>query len=272
MEQLQLEASPDPGELTLAEIRALLEGGAQVGESFLARLRADPRKTATRLAVEYERRERKRLREEERLKGLKVKERRLLEAGYALIAGVDEAGRGPLAGPVVAAAVILSPRSLIPGIDDSKKLTASRRKVLHRRIVRTAVAVGLGVVSPEEIDRMGIAVATRQSMLRAVEDLRVQPEYVLIDGLKLSELDLPATGVPQGDRRCYSIAAASIVAKVSRDRLLARLDNIYPQYGFEANKGYGTPEHLRAVEKHGYSPVHRNTFCFHDKDQLRLRM
>jgi ribonuclease HII len=178
-----------------------------------------------------------------------------------LIAGVDEAGRGPLAGPVVAAAVILDEMYPIAGLNDSKKLTALRRERLYDEIRAKALCCSVAQASVEEIDRLNILQATLLAMRRAVEGLRLKPAKVLVDGNRLPVLDMLAEAIVGGDALIPSISAASILAKVTRDRWCAELDQQYPQYGFAAHKGYGTPVHLAALRAHGACPEHRKTFA-----------
>ncbi len=177
-----------------------------------------------------------------------------------LIAGVDEAGRGPLAGPVVASAVILAPERLPVGIKDSKQLSPGRRDDLYRVIMREALAVGTGVVSAHAIDSMNILEATMLAMTEAVRSLAVQPDVVLIDGTRVPDIGIPAASVIGGDRKCVSIAAASIVAKVTRDAFMERMDSIYPRYRFRVHKGYGTREHIDALHLYGPTRLHRYSF------------
>jgi ribonuclease HII len=178
-----------------------------------------------------------------------------------LIAGVDEAGRGPLAGPVVAAAVILDEMRPIAGLNDSKKLTALRRERLYDEIRAKALCCSVAQASVEEIDRLNILQATLLAMRRAVNGLRLKPAKVLVDGNRLPVLDMLAEAIVGGDALVPSISAASILAKVTRDRWCAELDQQYPQYGFAAHKGYGTPVHLAALRAHGACPEHRKTFA-----------
>jgi ribonuclease HII len=180
--------------------------------------------------------------------------------GFSVIAGVDEAGRGPLAGPVVSAAVILPGAVDIPGINDSKKLTHRKRSILYKQIYDCAVAVGIGIVGPERIDRINILQASLLSMLMSVECLDPQPDFLLIDGLYKIQSPLPQYPIAKGDARSISIAAASIVAKVTRDRLMSTYDMIYPQYGFSKHKGYPTEVHKVAIKTFGCSPIHRKSF------------
>lgn len=193
-----------------------------------------------------------------------TEERLLWLQGMDLVAGVDEVGRGPLAGPVTAAAVILSPTSdfgWLRHVRDSKQLSPPKRQELATCIWRDALGVGVGFVSHTVIDRIGIAEATRQAMLRAVGELNRRPQYLLIDALSLHACSLPQKGIIGGDARCVSIAAASIVAKVARDRHMKHRDHRFSGYGFARNKGYGTREHLQALRELGPCEIHRRSFA-----------
>jgi len=192
-----------------------------------------------------------------------VEEERLITQGYRLIAGIDEVGRGPLAGPVVAAAVILPLEerpSWLSLVRDSKQLTPSQRESIFDRVLESGVAFGVGVVSQEVIDERGIAPATRLAMRYAIEQLSTRPDYLLIDYMRLPGIRIAQKGVVDGDSICVSIAAASIVAKVTRDHLMVELDSQFPGYGLAQHKGYGTPEHLEALQRLGPCPLHRKTF------------
>lgn len=181
-------------------------------------------------------------------------------SGFINVAGVDEVGRGPLAGPVMAAAVILPTGLLISGIDDSKKLSPQKREFLFDVITAKAIAIGIGVVEPDIIDRINILQATRLAMLYAVEQLTQQPDYLLIDGITLINTTIPQKTIKKGDSLSISIAAASIIAKVTRDRLMVKMDLLYPGYGFAGHKGYGSSLHMEAIRRLGPSPIHRLTF------------
>ena len=180
-----------------------------------------------------------------------------------LIAGVDEAGRGPLAGPVVAAAVILHPGAEILGINDSKKLSEKKRETLYPEILYKAMAVGIGIVSAARIDEINILQATYEAMRKAVEGLCFSPDLLLVDAVTIPGLAVKQVPIIKGDAKSLSIGAASIVAKVTRDRLMRELDAIYPQYGFEGHKGYGTAAHIAALKEFGPCPVHRRSFITH---------
>ncbi len=183
-----------------------------------------------------------------------------LAKGYSHIAGLDEAGRGPLAGPVVAAAVILPPGERYPGINDSKKLRPAAREREYDLIREKALAFAISEVSQEEIDTLNILVASRKAMERAVRGLALVPGFLLIDGIVPLETELPQKCIKKGDQRSQSVAAASILAKVTRDRLMEAYHQQYPQYNFQKNKGYGTREHLEALQAHGVCPIHRRSF------------
>jgi ribonuclease HII len=187
-------------------------------------------------------------------------EARAWRAGLLRVAGVDEAGRGPLAGPVVAAAVILPPARRVRGLADSKLLPPERREELFTAIQERALAVGVGIVDHETIDRINILEATRRAMLEAVAGLTVSPELVITDFVHLASLTCPQRNLVDGDARCASVAAASIVAKVTRDRLMQGFDTQFPEYGFAQHKGYATPEHLAALDRHGPCALHRRSF------------
>jgi ribonuclease HII len=180
--------------------------------------------------------------------------------GFGVIAGLDEAGRGPLAGPVVAAAVVLPPSRSMKGVADSKTLTAERRERAFLRIQKKALGIGIGIVEAEEIDRLNILRASLKAMELALQGLSIAPDLLLIDGLHTLNLPLKQQAIPKGDGRCLSIAAASIVAKVTRDRLMVDYHARYPQYNFARHKGYGTREHLQAIREHGCCPLHRQSF------------
>ena len=187
-------------------------------------------------------------------------ENKAFQKGFSRIAGIDEAGRGPLAGPVVSAAVIIPISLQIPGISDSKKLTPKKRNYLYEKIYDLAVSVGIGIVDPLEIDRINILQAALLSMAMAVENLAPQPDFLLIDGIFLISSALPQEAIPKGDALSASIAAASIVAKVTRDRLMERYHQDYPQFGFSKHKGYPTKAHKEAIRKFGCCLIHRRSF------------
>lgn len=184
----------------------------------------------------------------------------LRSRGFARIAGVDEAGRGPIAGPVVAAAVILAPDTDLSGIDDSKKLSATAREAAYARIVADAMAWAVGIAEPDEIDRINILRATHEAMRRAVDALAPAADAVIVDGLAVPRLHPVCANLVKGDALCTAIGAASIVAKVTRDRLMVAYDSEWPGYGFAGHKGYPAPSHLAALARLGPCPIHRRTF------------
>lgn len=181
-------------------------------------------------------------------------------SGFVHVAGIDEAGRGPLAGPVMAAAVILPTGLTINGVDDSKKLTPNKRDKLFDIIMLKALAIGVGIVTPADIDKINILQATRRAMSVAVQQLSPQPDYLLIDGISTIDSTIPQKTIKKGDSLSLSIAAASIIAKVTRDRYMIEMDSKHPGYGFAGHKGYGSAAHMDAIRRLGPSPIHRMTF------------
>ncbi|MBD3279034.1 MAG: ribonuclease HII [Candidatus Aegiribacteria sp.] len=199
----------------------------------------------------------------------------LFDEGYrsrhSVIAGIDEAGRGPLAGPLVAAAVVFPPGSDIKGVDDSKKLSSAKREELYGRIAETSDSFSTGVVQPKEIDRLGMSLSVKLAFDRAADDLGLQVDLFLVDGLPVRNLEFKAEFIVKGDSKSLSIAAASIIAKVSRDRMMQKAHKLYPEYGFDSNKGYGTRRHLEAIRRSGPCPIHRMSFSpMSRRNQLRL--
>lgn len=188
-------------------------------------------------------------------------EEELYDEQIELVCGVDEVGRGPLAGPVVVAACIMPPLLRIKGINDSKKLTEKKREELYKIIVKEAIAYNVVFVSEKEVDELNIYQATKKGMLEAINGLKVKPEHVLIDAMPLAELELPHTSIIHGDALSASIAAASILAKVTRDHFMEKMDVKYPNYGFKRHKGYCTKAHIEALEKYGPCAIHRKTFA-----------
>lgn len=197
----------------------------------------------------------------ERLNNMLVFENEAYEKGYKYVCGVDEAGRGPLCGPVVAAAVILPKDAHIEGVNDSKKLSEKKREKLFDDIMENAIAVGVGISDIEVIEDINILGATKEAMKEAISNLNINPDYVLIDGNQDITIDIDRQTVVSGDARSESIAAASIIAKVTRDRMLKTYDEMYPEYGFAKHKGYGTKAHIEAIKEYGLSPIHRPSFC-----------
>jgi ribonuclease HII len=228
--------------------------------AFLQELQADERAGVQKLLQQYEKQLVKQQLLQEKYEEMMRFENEAFQQGARFIAGLDEVGRGPLAGPVVSAAVILPKECQILGLNDSKQLSAKKREELFIEIQNKAVAVGIGVVSPEEIDRINIYQASRLAMKEALIDLAVKPEHLLIDAMTI-ETDIPQQSLIKGDARSISIAAASIIAKVYRDNLMKDFHDVYPFYGFDQNAGYGTKVHLEGLAVHGICPIHRKTFA-----------
>lgn len=200
--------------------------------------------------------------EEARLEKMLAYEKKYGET-YEYICGIDEAGRGPLAGPVVAGAVILPKGLKIPYLNDSKQLSEKRREELYDRIMESAAAAGVGIISPERIDEINILQATYEAMGQAVESLNPKPQILLNDAVIIPGIELPQEKIIKGDARSLSIAAASIIAKVTRDRMMKAYHEIFPEYGFDKHKGYGSREHIEAIQKFGPCPIHRRSFITH---------
>ena len=197
----------------------------------------------------------------ERLTKLKEIEKDLYSKGFKNICGIDEAGRGPLAGPVVIAGVIMPQDSMIEGVNDSKKVSEKKREKLYEEITEEALAWGVGIIDPQEIDDINILNATKKGLTLALKELTEKPDLILVDALTgIDTLGVPYQSIIKGDAKSYSIAAASIIAKVTRDRIIREWDKIYPQYGFEKHKGYGTKMHIDAIKEYGITPLHRKTF------------
>ncbi len=246
--------------MTLAELTAYIEKRAELTSEEEEKLAADGRSGALALLARHRRKIELRAKETARLEKMLSEEKKLWEKGYRFIAGIDEAGRGPLAGPVVAAAVVLSPGTLIENLNDSKQLSAARRRFLYEEIILKAQAYGLGSATREEIDRYNIHQATFMAMKRALEKLTVKPDYLLVDGFPLRGPHCPQKALKGGDALSLSIAAASVLAKVTRDNLMMKLHDEYPQYGFNRNMGYGTGDHRAALINYGPCPAHRTSF------------
>ncbi|MDR7533920.1 MAG: ribonuclease HII [Armatimonadota bacterium] len=258
---------PDHGSRpTLAALAAAL----QAGVLSVADLARDPRAGARQLAAQWARRQVRAQAERARLRALFAHERAAWAAGLAPVAGLDEAGRGPLAGPVVAAAVVFSEEVAVPGLRDSKRLPPEGRLAVYERLLRCGAAVGIGVAGVDEIDRLNILGATALAWTRALAGLPATPALVLIDGHLRAPVTIAQRPIVKGDAQCASIAAASIVAKVTRDRLMRDLDQRFPQYGFARHKGYATAAHLAALRRHGPCPAHRRAFLPADLQQEAL--
>lgn len=244
---------------SIAVIRQKIQSGDFDAET-LATYRADPRKGVQNLLASYDKRLVKEAEEQRQFLARTSFERDLRAQGYQAVAGIDEVGRGPLAGPVLACAVILPADFAEVEVNDSKQVSEKKRLALYEKIMAQAVAVGIGVMDQSVIDDVNIYQATKLAMIEAVKNLAVPADYLLLDAMQL-DLPLPQESLIKGDARSVSIAAASIVAKVTRDKMMQDYAVKYPGYGFEHNAGYGTKEHLDGLKKHGVTPIHRLTFA-----------
>lgn len=246
-------------------ISAIREMFAAASETELPALyleyEEDSRAGVQNLIQKYQKQEEALKKERERTEQMKIYEHKYEDLGW--ICGIDEVGRGPLAGPVVAGAVILPRDSKILHLNDSKQLTAKKRDELYDVIMREAVAVGIGYASPARIDEINILQATYEAMREAISKLSVKPDVLLNDAVKIPQVDIRQVPIIKGDAKSVSIAAASIVAKVTRDRLMEEYDKVLPGYGFASNKGYGSAEHIAALKEIGPSPIHRQSFIGH---------
>ncbi len=197
----------------------------------------------------------------ERLTKLKEIEKDLYQKGFQNICGIDEAGRGPLAGPVVVAGVIMPQDSIIEGVNDSKKVSEKKREKLYDLILEEAISYSVAIIGQDIIDEINILNATKQGVTKVVEELDIEPDLIIVDALThINTKGIPYNSIVKGDAKCYNIAAASIIAKVTRDRIMRQWDEIYPQYGFSAHKGYGTAKHITAIKEYGLCPIHRRSF------------
>lgn len=244
--------------MTISEIRRILSG-SDVSADLLQSLMEDPRKGVEAMVASYMRRIERENKERFRVEAMYEFENKLYQKGIRYIAGIDEVGRGPLAGPVTVAAVILKPHWFAAGLNDSKQVTPKHREELAEKIHAEAEAVSIVSMTPEEIDEYNIYEATMMAMYKAVEGLSIQPEAVIVDAMPL-HFSCPTYSLIHGDARSATVAASSIAAKVYRDSLMDGYEKQYPGYGFSRNKGYGTAEHVAALEKLGITPIHRKSF------------
>ena len=244
---------------TIKEIKEQLANIQRLDDPLLTELEQDGRSGVIQAIAKQKREIQKRLDEDERLEGMLAYEKECYARGMELIAGVDEVGRGPLAGPVVAAAVILPKGCKIPGLNDSKKIPKSKHKEIYEAVLQNAVAIGIGIKDNQVIDQVNIYEATKLAMMEAIGQLEPQPQHLLIDAMRL-DLPIPQTSIIKGDANSLSIAAASIVAKVTRDQMMEEFDCEYPGYDFTQNAGYGTAKHLAGLDKLGVTPIHRRSF------------
>ena len=244
---------------TIKEIKEQLAQIQQLNDPLLSELEKDDRSGVIQAVAKRKREIQKCLEEDARLEGMLAYEKELYGQGIQLIARVDEVGRGPLAGPVVAAAVILPKGCKISGLNDSKKIPKSKHKEIYEAVREHAIAVGIGVKDNQVIDQVNIYEATKLAMIEAIGQLNPQPQHLLIDAMKL-DLPISQTSIIKGDANSLSIAAASIVAKVTRDQMMETYDQEYPGYDFAQNAGYGTAKHLAGLQKLGITPIHRRSF------------
>lgn len=227
---------------------------------YILLLKEDERAGVRQIAVSLEKKYQSYIKESIRIDQMREFEDRLYEQGYEYIAGIDEVGRGPLAGPVVSCALVLPQESHLLYINDSKKLSITKREALYEEIKQEAISMGIGIVDNDMIDEVNIYEATKQSMKDAIDNSQLAPQIVLIDAMHIDGLHIPQKSIIRGDQKCYSVAAASIVAKVTRDKMMDTYDEMYPEYHFKSNKGYGTQEHIDAIRKYGTCPIHRMSF------------
>ncbi|MDY5663726.1 MAG: ribonuclease HII [Blautia sp.] len=247
---------------TIGEIRAeFSDACAEDYPSLFEKYREDSRSGVVKLLEQYRKKEEALKKEIARTEAMKAFEHKYEHLGY--LCGIDEVGRGPLAGPVVACAVILPKDCDILYLNDSKQLTAKKREELYDVIIEKAVSVGIGMAGPQRIDEINILQATYEAMRQAIGNLKVVPQVLLNDAVTIPEVTIPQVPIIKGDAKSISIAAASIVAKVTRDRMMVEYDEVMPGYGFASNKGYGSAAHIEALKKYGPSPIHRASFITH---------
>ena len=244
---------------TIKEIKEQLANIQRLDDPLLAELEQDSRSGVIQAIAKRKRELQKQVDEDLRLEKMLAYEKELYTQGIQLIAGVDEVGRGPLAGPVVAAAVILPEDCKISGLNDSKKIPKSKHKEIYEAVLQNAVAIGIGIKDNQVIDQVNIYEATKLAMMEAIGQLEPQPQHLLIDAMKL-DLPISQTSIIKGDANSLSIAAASIVAKVTRDQMMEEFDKEYPGYDFAQNAGYGTANHLAGLDQLGVTPIHRRSF------------
>jgi ribonuclease HII len=250
----------DFSSMTLNEIRQWLDAKGKVKKEWVKRLLQDSRAGVHKLGGTLKKRLEEEEKEAARIDSMWSYERRYRADGIRYIAGIDEAGRGPLAGPVVAAAVILPTTFKAEGLNDSKQLTQGEREELRERIMSGALSIGVGIVDVDYIDHHNILQATYEAMRQAVRQCKPDPELLLLDAVKVPGLSIPQVPIIKGDALSHSIAAASIIAKTTRDRIMVDYAKEYPQYGFEEHKGYSAPFHYRALDQYGPCPIHRRSF------------
>jgi ribonuclease HII len=247
-------------QLTTKEVQAKLSEITNESDPFLEKCRTDSRKGVQQLVEKWLKKYKQEKMNEQQFYNMLSYERKARKRGFQLIAGIDEVGRGPLAGPVVAAAVILKEDCYIPGLTDSKKLSAAMRDKFYELIKENALDIGIGIITPEVIDKVNIYEATKLAMKSAIKDLTLQPDYLLLDAMKL-DVPIEQDSIIKGDAKSVTISASSVIAKVTRDRMMMDLDKKIPQYGFGQHMGYGTQYHLSAMKTHGITEHHRKSFA-----------
>ncbi|RPF56012.1 ribonuclease HII [Aquisalibacillus elongatus] len=244
---------------TVTVIKERLQKG-EFTNGWFEQLKQDSRKGVQQLINRFEKQKQKEQEVHDDFLRMSQIEQQLYNNGYQYIAGVDEVGRGPLAGPVVTASVILPKDIYLPGLNDSKKLSLEQREYFYNRIKENAIAIGVGQADAQEIDYLNIYQATKLAMKRSIDGMAKQPDYLLIDAMRLDQVDVEQQSIVKGDSKSISIAAASVVAKVERDRLMEEIAKDYPMYQFESNVGYGTKAHLDSLKEYGPTPYHRRSF------------
>lgn len=244
---------------SIKEIERQLAAISNINDPEIKKLQMDERKGIQVLLKRWFKLKEEEIKQQKAFEMMRSNEQQLYKKGFQYIAGIDEVGRGPLAGPVVAATVILPQSFYLPGLNDSKKLSEAKREEYFEVITKEALAIGIGVISADKIDEVNIYEATKLAMLEAICNLNIRPDYLLIDAMTLPT-NIPQKSIIKGDSLSISIAASSIIAKVTRDRLMKKWGAEYPEYGFEKHMGYGTKFHIEAINKHGVTRIHRKTF------------
>lgn len=244
---------------SIKEIERQLAAISNINDPEIIKLQMDERKGIQVLLKRWFKLKEEEIKQQKAFEMMRSNEQQLYKKGFQYIAGIDEVGRGPLAGPVVAATVILPQSFYLPGLNDSKKLSEAKREEYFEVISKVALAIGIGAISADKIDEINIYEATKLAMLEAISNLNIRPDYLLIDAMTLPT-NIPQKSIIKGDSLSISIAASSIIAKVMRDRLMKKWGAEYPEYGFEKHMGYGTKFHIEAINKHGVTQIHRKTF------------
>ncbi len=243
------------------EIKQLFENAKiEQIDDLVKKFEIDERSTVKKLVEQLKKKKKKYFDELSRLEKMLVNEKELYFLGFQNICGIDEVGRGPLAGPVVSACVIMPKGVTIIGVNDSKKLSEKVRQKLYEEIKEKAIAFSVGIVTASEIDEINILNATKKSMYEAINNLNVKPDYLLVDAVRLDEISINQTNLIKGDEKSHSIACASIIAKVTRDTMMKQYEELFSGYGFRSNKGYGSKEHIEAIKHLGITPIHRKSF------------